>query len=454
MTYSDMKISKSQPRKWLLGIDHLYRIKTNQLDFYKALESQYGDVVCLQLGPYRTWLLFHPDPIESLLAKNSKAFIRFRKLTDVVRQWNGDSLLLAEGEAWQVRRRKVLPAFQTKRLPNYGEAAVHHALKLCATIDKLSGGAGTVSLDTDAVMARLTLDIATTTLFGASPMPNGDEIERALQVLSDTAFRESTSPFTLPDWLPLKAKKDKKWAMGVMDDLVTSLVNSRLEDIKRGEEADRGDLLSMLVEHHKGDALEIRNDSMSLLIAGHETSGALLGWIFSLLAQHPEACRKAQDELDVVLGGRPAVMSDLRELPYIRAIIDETLRLYPPAYALFIRQAVQDVNLAGLAVKAGDNVQIVPYTLHRSERWFENGDQFVPSRFLSDATWPKYAYLPFGAGPRVCIGQNFGLMEACLVTATILQHWTPTSVDGPIVAEAKFSLRPKGGLPMSWTKRV
>jgi len=454
MTYPKIKMSKSQPRKWLLGIDHLYRIKTDQLNFYKALENQYGDVVCLQLGPYRTWLLFHPDPIESLLAKNSKAFIRFRKLTDVVRQWNGDSLLLAEGEAWQTRRRKVLPAFQTKRLPNYGKAAVHHALRLCDRIDKQSNGAGSASLDTDAVMARLTLDIATTTLFGTDPVSNGDEIERALQVLSDTAFRESTSPLSLPDWLPVKAKKDKKWAMGVMDDLVTGLVNTRLEDIEQGGDADRGDLLSMLVEHHKGHALEIRNDSMSLLIAGHETSGALLSWIFSLLAQYPEACRKAQDELDAILGGRQADMSDLRELPYIRAIIDETLRLYPPAYALFTRQAIQDVDLAGVSVKAGDNIQIVPYTLHRSKRWFGEGDKFVPERFLSDATWPKYAYLPFGAGPRVCIGQNFGLMEACLVTATILQHWTPASVDTPVVTEAKFSLRPKGGLPMSWTKRT
>jgi len=133
-------------------------------------------------------------------------------------------------------------------------------------------------------------------------------------------------------------------------------------------------------------------------------------------------------------------------------VIEETLRLYPPAYALFTRSAEMDLSLGEVKIRRGDNVQIVPYTLHRSERWFKRADEFNPSRFLEAPTWPKYAYLPFGAGPRVCIGQNFGLMEACLVTATILQSWHPTSIQGDCVPEAKFSLRPKCGLPMIWRK--
>jgi len=448
-----VKLSKRQPRKWLLGLDHLYKIKTDQLNFYAELEAEYGDVVRLQLGPYRTWLFFHPDPIENLLTRQSQAFIRFEKLTDVVRQWNGDSLLLAEGEAWRVRRRKVLPAFQTKRLPRYGAAAVDRAETFCASLDELVKEGAEVQIDTDAAMAHLTLDIATATLFGSPPVANGAEIERAIQVLSDTAFRETTSPVTLPDWLPLKAKKDKIWAMGMMDDLVSGLVNDRLADIASGGEADRGDLLSMLVEHHEGDALEIRNDSMSLLIAGHETSGALLSWIFALLAQHPDELAILEQEIETILQGRSAVFGDLTQLPRTRAVIEESLRLYPPAYALFTRRAAKDVSLDGLELRKGDNVIIVPYTLHRSERWFEDAGHFKPARFLEAPTWPKYAYLPFGAGPRVCIGQNFGLMEACLVTATILQHWRPKQIEGGLQAEAKFSLRPKGGLSMRWERK-
>ena len=452
MPHSPVKISNQQPGTLTLGLNHLWQIKFNQLGFYDRLEKQYGDVVRLRLGPYRTWILFHPDPIEALLTRHSENFIRFRKLTDVVRQWNGDSLLLAEGEAWHVRRRKVMPAFKTKRLPNYGEAAIDHAKRLCSKMDLDAKSGEDIELDTDAVMARLTLDIATTTLFGSEPLDNGDEIEAAIQVLSTTAFRETTSPLVLPDWLPLKAKRLKKWAMTVMDDMVTGLVKDRLDDIKAGGDKDRGDLLSMLVEHHQGHAVDIRNDSMSLLIAGHETSGALLSWVFALLAQHPNILAKLNAELGTILSGRKAHFSDLRDLSYLRAVIEESLRLYPPAYALFVRQALTDIDLAGVKVKAGDNVQIVPYTLHRSERWYQDASTFKPERFLEDTTWPKYSYLPFGAGPRVCIGQNFGLMEACLVVATILQHWQPRAVNGDLVPDAKFSLRPKGGLSMIWTK--
>lgn len=448
-----IKVSKTQPRKWLFGLDHLYRIKTDQLAFYKKLQAEYGDIVCLRLGPYRTWLFFHPDPIEALLTRQSGAFIRFKKLTDVVRQWNGDSLLLAEGEAWRVRRRKVLPAFQTKRLPHYGSAAVSHAKRFCKSLEASSRDGKLVQVDTDASMAQLTLDIATATLFGSPPLANGAEVERAIQILSETAFRESTSPFTLPDWLPLKTKKNKIWAMSIMDNMVSGLVNDRLADIAKGGAVDRGDLLSMLVEHHESDALAIRNDSMSLLIAGHETSGALLSWVFALLAQNPIELKKLEVEIETVLQGRAAHFDDLIQLKQTRAVIEETLRLYPPAYALFTRRAESDVSLGNIKVRKGDNVQIVPYTLHRSERWFSNADTFEPSRFLEAPTWPKYAYLPFGAGPRVCIGQNFGLMETCLVTATILQHWRPKVIQGEVKTEARFSLRPKGGLPMIWEKR-
>lgn len=453
MPQPPVKISKRQPRRWLLGLDHLYRIKTDQLSFYKKLEAEYGDVVRLQLGPYRTWIFFHPDPVEILLTRQSNAFIRFKKLTDVLRQWNGDSLLLAEGEAWRERRRKVKPAFQTKRLANYGAAAVSHANTFCKSLDALSKGRNQVEIDTDALMAQLALDIATATLFGAPPLSNGAEVERAIQVLSETAFRESTSPFTLPDRLPLKAKKQKIWAMSVMDDMVSGLVNDRLADISQGGESDRGDLLSMLIEHHGGAPLAIRNDAMSLLIAGHETSGALLSWVFALLAQHPNELDKLEEEIETVLHGRSAHFDDLAQLTQTRAVIEETLRLYPPAYALFTRCAEAEVSLAGVKVRKGDNVQIVPYALHHSERWFSKPDTFDPCRFLGTPTWPKYAYLPFGAGPRVCIGQNFALMEACLVTVTLLQQWRPKVINGNVTAEAKFSLRPKGGLPMIWEKR-
>lgn len=446
-------LGKPQPWQALLGIDHLLRIRGDQLAFYRDLHERHGDAVRLRLGPYRTWILFHPQLIEAVLTRAWASFIRFEKLTNVVKQWNGPSLLLAEGSEWRERRRKVMPAFQSKRMAGYSAAVVDHAHRLSERWASDAGDDGQIAINTDAVMARLTLDIATTTLFGTEPLSNGDEIEAAIQVLSDTAFHESTAPFVLPDQLPLPSKRRKVWAMDLMDRTVTGLVHRRLDDLARGGTRDRGDLLSMLVEQHDGDATAIRNDSMSLLIAGHETSGALLSWLFACLAHDQTELKIVQTELDGVLQARLPTLADLRVLPATTAAVEEALRLFPPAYSLFLRQATEDVAISGTHVRKGDNVQIVPFTLHRDPRWYETPEAFMPSRFRQPPTWPQYAYLPFGAGPRVCVGQNFALMEACLAAATILQRWAPEQISTLPIPSAKFSLRPRGGLSMIWRRR-
>lgn len=431
----------------LLGLDHLLRIRRGQLAFYDQMKARHGDAVRLRLGPYRSWLLFAPDLVEQVLALQWQSFTRFEKLTRVISQWTGDSMLTAEGEAWRDRRRKVLPAFKTARLSGYGEKAVQNAERFCDGLDRSAAG-GTVTLDTDAAMARLTLDIAAATLFDSEPLFDGEKIERAIQVLSTTAFRESTSLFTLPDWLPFPAKQRKRWAIGVIDEVVTSLVRRRLADA----DWDRGDLLSILVAQHGHKEKAIRDDAMSLLIAGHETTGALLGWTFLLLVESPPWRDSLLREIETVLAGRRPAAEDLRAMPILSAVVDEVLRLYPPAYSLFLRRAIEDVALGSFSIAKGDLVQITPFILHRDERWFPKADQFDPSRFLAPPTWPRYAYLPFGAGPRACVGQNAGLMEACLIVATILQRWHPVGVLGPVSPDPKFSLRPRNGLPMTWQR--
>lgn len=438
------RFENSNPSPWLLGVDSLIAIRSDQLGFYQQMKSKHGDHVVLRLGPYRSHLFFHPDHIEALLGKQSHSFIRFRKLTKVVRQWNGNSLLVEEGESWRTRRRKVLPAFQTRRLPAYGKEAVFEAQRLFREL-RQSSQSNRIRLDTDVVMAKLTLDIATRTMFGAPPRANGFEIERAIQILSDTAFSESTSPFTLPDWMPVKRKRQKLWAMQVMEDLVSGLV---YDGLQRAEPST--DLLASLIEHHNGRFTDIRDDVMSLLIAGHETSGALLSWLFACLARYPDGLAAIQDELRQVLGEALPTPEAIVDLPVLRATINETLRLYPPAYTLFLREAAEPVDLLGIQLAKGDLAQIVPFMTQRDPRFFENPTMFDPTRFLNEKNWPQYSYLPFGAGPRVCIGQNFGLMESCLVAATILQHMAPLPLPALPRPQAKFSLRPEGGLPMEW----
>jgi cytochrome P450 len=438
------RLVKLNPSPWLLGVDSLLAIRSDQLGFYEKMKSKHGDHVVLRLGPYRSHLFFHPDHIEALLGKQSQSFIRFRKLTNVVRQWNGNSLLVEEGESWRTRRRKVLPAFQTRRLPAYGKEAVFEAERLCREL-RQSSQSNRVSLDTDAVMAKLTLDIATRTMFGAPPQPNGFEIERAIQTLSDTAFSESTSPITLPDWMPIKHKRQKLWAMRVMDDLVSGLVHDGLQRTEPST-----DLLASLIEHHDGRFADVRDDVMSLLIAGHETSGALLSWLFACLAVYPDSLAAIQHELRRVLAEALPTPEAIADLPVLRATINETLRLFPPAYTLFLREAAEPVDLLGIRLAKGDLAQIVPFTTQRDPRFFKDPTTFDPTRFLQEQTWPQFSYLPFGAGPRVCIGQNFGLMESCLVAATILQQMVPLPLPGLPRPQAKFSLRPEGGLPMEW----
>lgn len=434
----------------LFGVGHLLRLRSDQLRFYGDMQARHGDAVPLRLGPWRSWLLFHPDAIEAVLATHAAAFVRFEPVMRVLAQWNGQSLLVSEGERWRGRRRKVLPAFASRRLPGYGERIVERALVLREAWEGAARGAAAPMVDTDREMAELTLDIAADSLFGERLGDRAGSIGQAVAVLSEVAFRESTSVLRLPDWAPLPGKARKRRAMAGMDALVTGIVAARMA----APATDRGDLLSMLIEEDGADATAVRNEVMTLLIAGHETSGALLSWASHLLARNAEVLAAVQAELDEVLGERPPRAADLEILPLLRAVVAEALRLYPPAYALFPRRAVEDVPVAGVTIRKGDLVQIIPFVTQRDGRWFEAPDAFQPSRFLGAPAWPRYAYLPFGAGPRVCIGQAFGLLEAGLVLATLLQRLSPQMAgDGGAVPEARFSLRPRGGLPQRWQPR-
>jgi cytochrome P450 len=428
----------------LFGLQHLLRLRTDQLAFYRDMQGRHGDTARLRLGPWHNWLLFHPDAVEAVLATHAASFVRFEPVMRILAQWNGESLLVSEGERWRGRRRKVLAAFATRRLPGYGRRIVDRTLALRDAWE----AAGAPVIDTDREMAALTLGIAADTLFGEVLGDQAKEIGPAVAVLSDVAFRESTSPLVLPDWLPLVAKVRKRQAIATMDALVSGIVAARMA----APPGDRGDLLSMLIEAET-DPVAIRNEVMTLLIAGHETSGALISWASDLLARHPDELARVQAELDHALGGGPPSAEDLERLPLLRAVVAEALRLYPPAYGLFPRRALEDVGAGGLTIRKGDLVQLIPFITQRDHRWFEAPDSFRPDRFLNAPQWPRYAYFPFGAGPRVCIGQSFGLLEACLVLATLLQRLSPEPASVQAIPEAKFSLRPKGGLPQRWHPR-
>jgi cytochrome P450 len=431
----------------MLGLSNLRRLRRKPLAFYAEQHIQHGDHALVRLGPYRLWLLFHPREIEAILTECATDFVRFERAMRVLAQWNGESLLIREGEAWRTRRRQILPAFARRRMVRYAECSVTQARKLGDDLAARCGENGAVLIDADHEMAQLALDIALDAMFGAQGKQSHYDIARAVAIFSDVAYSEASGPWRTPLWQPFGRGPGKRWAIETMDRFVRRMIAERLG----GGGADRNDLLSTLLE---GDAQAARDDAVTLLIAGHETSGATLCWLGYLLAQSPDAMAKVAEEVDSVLQGRSATLEDVQSLTFLRAAVDEALRLFPPAYGLFPRRAIRDVIAGEVKIKRGDLVMLTPWVTHRDPRWFEDPDVFRPARFLRAPTWPTYAYFPFGAGPRSCVGQQFGLVEITLAMATLLQRFVPEPVAAPVQPDAKFSLRPQGGMPQRWALRA
>ncbi|OYU43567.1 MAG: hypothetical protein CFE44_17655 [Burkholderiales bacterium PBB4] len=441
-------ISRSKPQSLMLGLDHLWQIRKDQLTFYKKLQLQHGDAVQLRLGPHRSWLLFHPQHIHGVMVENAKSFVRFEPLMRVLAQWNGSSLLIAEGTAWQAQRRMVLPGFAPSRMSQYASHIVRGAVALRDIWSARAPMGEQTTLDVDAAMVSLTLDLAAFTLFDSELGESRAAIARAVESLSEIAFEEASQIFPTPSFIPTQHQRKKRAAIATMRHCVRKIVMER-----RGT-PDCGDVLSGLMAQGEMDEAGLCDEVMTLLIAGHETTSAALTWIIYLLATNSHALRCLQRELTHILEGRIPTLNDLSKLPYLEAVIKESLRLYPPAYSLFLRRAIHSVQLNGVQLRKGDLVQIVPYITQRDERWFVDPDCFTPERFLqASVSWPRHAFLPFGVGPRVCVGQSFGMMEMSLITATLLQTLTPSFKGPPPILRARFSLRPMGGMSISWSSR-
>jgi cytochrome P450 len=447
------------PQDWTLGLSQLRKVKQDVLGYYTDLHRRYGDVVYMRFGPYRNYVFFHPDAVREVLVAKAKHFRRFARPMQVLAQWNGKSLLTSEGDEWLRQRRMVQPVFHPRRFQAYASQIVARTRHRLDRWMQSIQAAGSMETDIGEEMTNLTLEIIGKTMFDVDISAEASDLGRAVAILSEIAVAEMQSPWTLPDWLPLLQKRRKRWAMKTLDEMVRGFVRAR-----RASGADRGDLLSMLLlaSDEQGDGgrftdQQARDQSMTLLIAGHDTTAAALTWLFYCLARHPEACAQIHRELDAVLGGREPTASDLANLGYTERAIKETLRLYPPAIALFMRQAVAEIEVAGYTIARNSLVQVFPYVCQRDPRWFPRPEEFDADRFLPERqeVLPPLAYFPFGGGPRVCIGNTFAMMEMTLVAATLLQHLKPELAAGQPEAEpvARMSLRPKDPVRLRWTRR-
>jgi cytochrome P450 len=387
-------------------------------------------------------VLFAPREIEAALATRARSLVKGRGLRAADRVF-GKGLLTSEGELWARQRSLIQPAFHRERIQGYARTMSRLAAERAASF------APGQTRDLHAEMMSLTLAIVGETLFGSDVAGAAGAVGEALGVALEE-FPALLNPLRrlLSRILPTPRARRLEAAVDRLDAIVLGLVAER-----RRSGADSGggsDVLSMLLAAGMDDR-QVRDEAMTLFLAGHETTALALTFALHLLALHPEADARAASEL-ASLGG-PAGFDDLPRLPYLDAVVKEALRLYPPAWAI-TRLAIEDVDLAGLRVRKGDSVLVTPWVTHRDARLFPEPQRFRPERWLDSPPPPRFAYLPFGAGPRVCIGASFAQTEAVLVLAALLSRFRFELARDPAVElQASITLRPKGGMPMTLKPR-
>ena len=398
------------------------------------------------------FLLNHPDLIKEVLVTQSKRFAKGRAL-ERTRPILGTGLLTSEGEFHRRQRRRMQPAFHHGRIAEFAATMIAHA-------DRLSGGwRDGETRDLAGEMMRLTLGIVGQTLLGAEVDAEAKRVRDALHTIMHS-FPLMMLPFSgFLQRLPLPAMRRMRAARGELDGIIYALIDAR-----RADENDHGDLLSMLLaaqdpEGEEPEAgmsdVEVRDEVMTIFLAGHETTANALAWTWHLLAQHPEVEARLHAEVRRVLPeGRVPTAADVESLVFTGQVVSEVLRLYPPAW-LVSRRALESCELGGYTVPARSIVVMSQWVTHRDARWFPEPERFDPGRWTPEfkATLPRHAFFPFGGGPRRCIGEGFAGIELVLLVARMAQRWRFVSVGGvepvePVEPEALITLRPRGGLPM------
>jgi len=415
------------------------------LDFWR----QYGDIASFKLNglPLHVFLV-HPRHVYELLITHARHIRKDVTYTDTKRglaRFFGNGLLTSEGEFWRKQRKLVAPAFHAVRVNAYAECMTRYTLE---TIETWQDGA---QVDVAEAMTNITLKIISYTLLHQTDLNIADRLGTAIARIQTFALQNFFFPLPFPSFGAFHAWQARR----TLDQIVYAIIRER-----RADPTDRGDLLSMLLltQDEDGNRMsdaEARDEVVTLFLAGHETTANALKWTFKLLSENPEAEARLHAELDAVLGGRTPTLADLPQLPYTNAVIKESMRLYPPAWT-FSREALSDLEIGGYRIPKGAVLIVNTYITHRHPDFWQAPETFQPGRFLpeNESKIDKWAYIPFGGGQRVCLGQSFALLEAVLLLATIASRFKLRLLpDHPIKQRAAITLYPENGLPMRVHKR-
>ena len=413
-------------------------MRRDPLDFFSRLAREHGDIVRFRLGDHEhnLYLLNHPDYIREVLVTQDRSFTKWFSV-ERIKEVLGEGLFVSEGEFHLRQRRLSQPAFHRERIASYADQMVSLATRLRERWQ------AEVVLDVCREMNWLAMMIVSSTLFGANVESDAEEIRDALSEILDQ-FERSI--------LPQADRDDFEAALSRLDAVIYRIIQQR-----RATGEDRGDLLSMLLlaQDMEGDGgrmtdLQVRDEAMTIFLAGHETSANALAWSWYLLSLHPEVEAKFHEEVDRTLEGRLPRMDDVPSLALTGRIFAEALRLYPPLWATG-RQAMEECHIGGYTIPAGSVVILSPYVTHRDPRWFPEPDRFDPERWTVEArsARPRFSYFPFSAGSRACLGEAFAGVEGVLCLATLAQKWKlRLASDHPIVLQPQLTLRARNGIKM------
>jgi cytochrome P450 len=439
----------------MLGIGSTLLLRNNRLYSFLAIRNQYGDVVRFQVGRRIVHLVSHPDLVKYVLQDNNRNYTKGRGL-EKARSFLGEGLLTSEGDFWRRQRRLMQPAFHRQEINAFLPLMVESTNIMLERWRTLQAS-GTTTLEVAGEMMCLTLEVVSRTLFSTGlSQQEMDIVAEAMPIVLREANLRINSLLDVREKLPIPAKRRFQREIAALDAIVYRII----EDRRRSAEA-KPDLLGMLMAAQDEDSGErmtdrqVRDEVMTIFLAGHETTANNLAWTLYLLSRHPGERSRVQQEVDQTLGGAPPTLEDIPRLVYTRQVLDESLRLYPPAWAI-TRKAIDADQIGGYSIPGGTNVIISPYVIHRHPDFWVNPEGFDPQRFTAQASQgrPHYAYLPFGGGTRQCIGNNFALLEGTLILAMITQRFALDLVPGYVVEpETTITLRPRYGIHMTLRSR-
>ncbi len=432
---------------------YFLKFRRDGIGFVRGRFATYGDLYYSNFRGSHLYLMRHPDHIHEVLVAQGGKFKKTEKglTARQLARFLGSGLLTSNGELWRRQRRLINPAFNRKSIEAHGPAMVERAARM---LDGMDSGQ---RIDLSREMMGLTLGIVKKVLFDHDGDGETDAVARAM-----TTFRQgASSPQILADWLPLPGTRRAKKALADMDDIIFGMIDRRRAEPEEKLHG-RTDLLSLLIRTVDAEApgerisrKQLRDELLTMFLAGHDTTSHLLTWSIYLLSQHPDVERRVVSEIKDALGDRLPDVADLPKMPYAELVLNEAMRLYPPAFVLS-RTATEDATIGGYTIPAGAEVVMWTYLAHHDARWFPEPERFAPERFSQErmTEMAKKAFVPFGAGTRTCIGKHFALMEARLLLATMMQRMGFELAPGHVVQlDPSVTLAPKNGMPIIVRRR-